>query len=83
MYHFHIAGCTTTEWTDWSECPTSCTQGDEKIRTRDFVTPYNISTCPGIPLVEKEPCKNETCEFSDLVYLATFYKINVCVSGLS
>ena len=47
--------CSTTEWTGWSECSTTCGKGYE-LRTRRFSNRMGRKKCPHVDTTERRSC---------------------------
>ncbi|KAI1304606.1 Spondin-1 [Halotydeus destructor] len=58
--------CSTTGWSNWSECSTTCGKG-YRTRTRLFVNRAARKVCTQVDLVEREPCAGavEECPESE------------------
>ncbi|XP_076235716.1 extracellular matrix protein f-spondin isoform X2 [Calliopsis andreniformis] len=54
------AFCETTDWSEWSECSSSCGIGF-KMRTRRFKDRMGRKRCPHVSLVEKDKCMEPPC----------------------
>ncbi|XP_071559800.1 spondin-1 isoform X1 [Temnothorax nylanderi] len=53
--------CETTEWSEWSECSSTCGIG-LKMRTRRFRDRRGRKRCTHVSLVEKEKCMEPPCQ---------------------
>ncbi|KAK2584629.1 hypothetical protein KPH14_006978 [Odynerus spinipes] len=54
------AACETTEWSEWSECSSTCGIG-YKIKTRRFKDPMGRKRCPLVSILEREKCMGPPC----------------------
>ncbi|KAF7403614.1 hypothetical protein HZH68_006408 [Vespula germanica] len=58
--------CKTTDWSEWSECSSTCGIG-LKMRTRRFKDQMGRKNCPLVSLVEKEKCMEPPCLVTETV----------------
>jgi hypothetical protein len=56
----YCSGCITTDWSDWSECSTTCEKG-EIVRMRAFEDPSEQNACPDVKVVDIQPCDLGEC----------------------
>lgn len=52
--------CETTNWSDWSECSSSCGPG-LTMRTRRLINRNNRKKCNHVSLIEKTKCMKSSC----------------------
>lgn len=57
--------CTTSAWSGWSECSSSCGVGIT-MRTRSFINHQGRKHCPHVAVVEKEKCMQPECTFEQI-----------------
>lgn len=60
-----IGICRTTQWSEWSQCSSSCGAGIT-MRTRYFVEHQGTKKCPHITIVEKQKCMTPECSAADI-----------------
>ncbi|VDI60313.1 Hypothetical predicted protein [Mytilus galloprovincialis] len=70
-----IPCCAVGEWSDWSDCLSSCNPEEERIRSRKFLSSFNSTLCPSIELTENRECPTENC-----TCIYTYAPNSMCVS---
>ncbi|XP_015171826.1 PREDICTED: spondin-1 [Polistes dominula] len=60
------AVCETTDWSEWSECSSTCGIGI-KMKTRKFKDHMGRKFCPLVSLVEKDKCMGPPCLTTEII----------------